>query len=438
MSSDILIPMDEAITRYLDALKRDECYRIDSILKENGADITQKVYFVGANGSEQGPYIRKYLGCEKGNGREYERIFAAQMSGIRFLHIPRIIDWYMIDESTAVIVSEYVEGQTLEQLVSEQGGSYLLANSYFKEVCEAALELHYKFDPPIIHRDFKPSNIIVNNGNVNIIDFGIARSYKKGMDSDTTHFGTRAYAPPEQYGFGQTDFRSDVYALGLILYYLLTSDVPDANARQRSYSSPKVPEPLRKVIVRATMIDPEERYANVRELQEAFITEMSSINAQVDKNATPSFVPSPSQALDASRTLHVAPVIPSAPAAQIGMPCKEQANNGILSRIPKGFGIAWDCFLGVMLTIMLIAGISCTFFPAGTTELDHAPLAIRALAYTDLVVFMLPSIGYLICDRRPLRKLSFFARLRKNHRDILIAAGMFIFGIFIIGLATVL
>ena len=82
-------------------------------------------------------------------------------------------------------------------------------------MCEAVRELHECFNPPLIHRDLKPANIVLSNGRVFLIDFGIARVYRSGSVSDTSHLGTRAYAPPEQYGFGQTDTRSDVYDVPL-------------------------------------------------------------------------------------------------------------------------------------------------------------------------------------------------------------------------------
>lgn len=436
-------------------MKRDECYRVDAVLKENGPDITQKVYFVGANGSEHGPYIRKYLGCQKGNGHEYERILDAQASGVRFLHIPRIFDWYTIDDSTIVVISEYVEGQTLEQVVSEQGGSVLLADALFGGICESVLELHCKFNPPMIHRDLKPSNIIIKNGNVNIIDFGIARSYKAGVSSDTNHFGTREYAPPEQFGFGQTDRRSDVYALGLILYYIMTSETPDSAARQRRFASASIPEPLREIIVKATMIDPDERFSDVAELQRVFNAAMDALKAQWNSAAytqVPSSgmyggIPYGNAAGAAASGVQNAAdqdawaagaAYASPPYADIGVCASASEKRGLLSRIPKGVGIAWDILLGFIVAFMIVAGVASTFDPLETNDIARATLPVRAAAYGGVVLMMFPAIAYLVCDRRPLCKVPVFARLRRKHLDIAIAAALLVAGVVVVGITGML
>ena len=134
----------------------------------------------------------------------------------------------------------------------------------FPKLCEAVRELHEAFDPPLIHRDLKPSNVMLTRDNLTLIDFGIARSFDEAAEQDTHHFGTRAYAPPEQFGYGQSDARTDVYALGMLLYFCLTEKTPDAKARRAGYRDAGVPEPLRAVVERAAAFDPRDRYASVR------------------------------------------------------------------------------------------------------------------------------------------------------------------------------
>ena len=111
---------------------------------------------------------------------------------------------------------------------------------------------------------------MVSCGGLSLIDLGIAREYKGDATTDTHHFGTRAYAPPEQFGFGQTTVRSDVYALGMILYFCLVEQTPDAVVRERGFFDPRIPDPVRLVLMRATEFDPALRYKNVRELKRAF------------------------------------------------------------------------------------------------------------------------------------------------------------------------
>ena len=117
-----------------------------------------------------------------------------------------------------------------------------LAADIFPRLCDAVLELHEGFGAPLIHRDLKPSNIMVSCGGLSLIDQGIAREYKGDATTDTHHFGTRAYAPPEQFGFGQTTVRSDVYALGMILYFCLVEQTPDAVVRERGSLTSRIPD----------------------------------------------------------------------------------------------------------------------------------------------------------------------------------------------------
>ncbi|WP_158098386.1 protein kinase [Collinsella sp. An307] len=168
-----------------------------------------------------------------------------------------------------VVVSEYVPGETLEEVTRARGASLALAQKVVPEVCDAVEELHSACDPPLIHRDLKPQKIIVAPAGLFLIDFGIARRFREKAETDTVRFGTRAYAPPEQYGFGQTDVRSDIYALGGILWYCLTGDDPSASLVPHEVSG-RVGEKLAGVIRRAMAFDPAERFQSVAELARTF------------------------------------------------------------------------------------------------------------------------------------------------------------------------
>lgn len=266
----------DELAEHLNALKRDECYRVDSVLKESQFETTQKVFFVGANGSEQGPYIRKYIKRDAGLGSAYRRIFEAQRAGRRFQHIPRVMDCYDADD-TLVVVMEYVRGETLADVVYRCDPSLPLAIDVFRRLCDAVIELHEGFDPPIIHRDLKPGNIILSHDSLTIIDFGIARAFREEADVDTVRFGTRAYAPPEQFGYRQTDVRSDVYALGMLLYFCLVEKTPDAHVREGGFFDSRIPVPVREVMLHATAFDPDDRYASVRALKQAFLVAVRSL-----------------------------------------------------------------------------------------------------------------------------------------------------------------
>ena len=103
---------------------------------------------------------------------------------------------------------------------------YSDALAIMRKLCDVLKSLH-ALTPPIIHRDLKLSNIILTSENlVYIVDFDTARYYESGQEQDTELLGTKEYAPPEQYGFGQSDARSDIYALGIIFNRLLTGEYP--------------------------------------------------------------------------------------------------------------------------------------------------------------------------------------------------------------------
>lgn len=133
-----------------------------------------------------------------------------------------------------------------------------------KKLCSLLERLH-SLDEPVIHRDIKPENIILSpEGEPGLIDFGIARVYKEGRDSDTVFMGTRSTAPPEQYGYAQTDRRADVYSLGVTLRWMLTGSYePDALERA------DCPEGLKRCLKRAAAFDPRDRYPSAGEFGRA-------------------------------------------------------------------------------------------------------------------------------------------------------------------------
>lgn len=279
------------LDRFLAELQRDENLQVVELLKASPHETTELVQYTGANGAGLGLLLRKRFAAASGLGTAYQELLRAQRAGRRFQHVPQVYAAYRRDDELVVLM-EYVRGDTLAALVrrcnagsgekgAPEGKGPLpvqaptprldLARSVFPQLCDAVAELHESLPTPLIHRDIKPENIIVTPACVPVlIDFGIARTYKTGAATDTVHFGTADYAPPEQYGFGQTDIRSDVYALGLVLWFCLTGRVPAPSDRELAYTDSAVPEPLRRVIVRAAAFDPSDRYPSARALRQAF------------------------------------------------------------------------------------------------------------------------------------------------------------------------
>jgi hypothetical protein len=142
-------------------------------------------------------------------------------------NIPKIADFFE-ENGRACLVMEFIWGESLEKRL-EAANAPLLETDVLKwaiQLCDALHYLHTR-QPPIIFRDMKPSNVMATNtGLVKLIDFGIARTYKVGKKRDTVAMGSENYAAPEQWGQGQTDARSDVYALGATMYHLMANMAP--------------------------------------------------------------------------------------------------------------------------------------------------------------------------------------------------------------------
>ena len=169
------------------------------------------------------------------------------------------------NEKMLVTVREYIEGQPLDRYAAENELSSAEITRICVEICDILAYLHHR-DEPIIHRDIKPQNIIIGpGGSVYLIDFDIARVYRSGHDTDTVFFGTLAYAPPEQYGFSQTDARTDIYSLGILLRYLLTGSTKE-NKNVKLY------RPLAKIIQKCTGFAPRDRFSDVSQVRKALLS----------------------------------------------------------------------------------------------------------------------------------------------------------------------
>jgi len=166
--------------------------------------------------------------------------------------LPRFFEQYQNDQILCV-VREYIEGEPLSDYVRENPLPTERIVSFGEQLCGILSVLH-GHTPPIIHRDIKPENIIVKpDGSLALIDFDISRTYKASAGGDTVFFGTKGYAPPEQYGFGQTDSRADIYALGVLLRWMVTGSV-------RENPNVTIHPGLQRVIDRCTAFSPDERY----------------------------------------------------------------------------------------------------------------------------------------------------------------------------------
>lgn len=245
----------------LDALERDEAYAVVKVLSSKPSGTTELVSEAGSLGF----YVRKRIPIEIANREAWE-----QLAFISDSRLPRVIEMYELPD-TFVAVCEYVEGFSLDQLVSAQGKLVpAQAFSLLEGVCSAADVLH---EHGIVHRDISPTNVIVAGDGAHLIDLGIARVGEVGVRHDTTKLGTWGFAAPEQYGFAQTDARSDVYSIGCLAAYMLTGIRPDEEGFDAALDG--LATPTRAAIDRARAFEPSARFASATE----FLSEVSGSDA---------------------------------------------------------------------------------------------------------------------------------------------------------------
>lgn len=163
-----------------------------------------------------------------------------------------------IENNELIVIEEYIQGRNLVSLLKEKHKlDPQEVTSITINVCKALMHLH-SLPIPIIHRDIKLANIMIDNhSHVILVDFDVSRFYKTEMNMDTTILGTEGYAAPEQFGFKQTDARSDIYALGIVMNFLLTGMHPKEFLCQGE---------LTRIIQKCICFDPEDRYESALDL----------------------------------------------------------------------------------------------------------------------------------------------------------------------------
>lgn len=165
-----------------------------------------------------------------------------------------------IVKDTLIVIEEFINGVTLEYALSEGSLEYSKAISYIAQLLQTLRYLH-SLNPPIIHRDLKPANIMIDNDKLKLIDFDIARHFDEEQAKDTVIMGSVGYAAPEQYGFLQSDPRTDIYAVGVLINEIFTGKHPHDEL---------VLGRLTKIVKKCIYMDPKQRYKNVESLYKAF------------------------------------------------------------------------------------------------------------------------------------------------------------------------
>jgi serine/threonine protein kinase len=218
---------------------------------------------------------------------------ASILSQLDHPNLPQVIDFFE-DAGRAYLVMEFIWGESLEKRL-EQTRSPLMERQVLQwavQVCEVLDYLHSR-QPPVIFRDLKPSNVMVNNaGVVKLVDFGIARTYKEHKLQDTIALGSENYAAPEQWGQAQTDPRSDIYGLGSTMYHLLANMPPSpaflpTEPTSLDQLSGAISKETVQIVTKAMARDREERYASAAEMRDALLACLPGYVSPLQPKAVP-------------------------------------------------------------------------------------------------------------------------------------------------------
>ena len=199
----------------------------------------------------------------KANGQDMvvrsfpEKIVAyEELYKIKAPNLPVIYDVKNFDDGQ-IVLEEYIEGLTVAQVMETGNYRYLGARRVIRAICKALAVLHQR---NLVHRDIKPENIVIDkNGRVVLIDFNASRKISNAS-KDTVVMGTVGYASPEQLGVAQSDARTDIYAIGILLNVMITGKHPSEKLAKGKAG---------KIVLKATIVNPDERYTSVEKLARA-------------------------------------------------------------------------------------------------------------------------------------------------------------------------
>jgi serine/threonine protein kinase len=206
-------------------------YRIVKQLAQGGFGAVYRAWDTALN---HACALKENLAKDVNAQKQFERE-ATILAPLRHPNLPAVTDYFDVPGQGQYLVMDFVEGEDLQDKLDRAGQSLPEAQvvGWIAQVCDALTYLHSQ-NPPIIHRDIKPANIkITPQGQAVLVDFGIAKLY---VPSQKTTLGARAvtpgYSPPEQYGQGNTDARTDVYALAATLYTMLAGQEPQESVQR--------------------------------------------------------------------------------------------------------------------------------------------------------------------------------------------------------------
>lgn len=275
-------------------------YRIHEILGQGGMGA---VYRATDENLDVTVAIKENAFFSEDYARQFRRE-AKVLAALRHPNLPRVFDYFVIDQQGQYLVMDYIEGDDLRQWMNKEGViSEIEAVQIGIEICDALIYLHSRV-PAITHRDIKPGNIkITPDGEVLLVDFGLVKiNYGKEMTTTAARAMTPGYSPPEQYGDTPTDHRSDIFSLGATLYAALAGYLPeDSLARAtgkteltplRNYN-PDVSSKLASIIEKSLALRYKDRWQSAWDFKEALLEVKEAIPKEEWKSDRLIFVEEP-------------------------------------------------------------------------------------------------------------------------------------------------
>ena len=294
-------------------------YRVVRLLAEGGFGAVYKAWDLDING----PCALKHnLDSSEEAQRQFERE-AQTLSDVNHPNLPRVTDKFFVPGQGQFLVMDFVDGVDLQTMVEQGPISEEKALGWIGQIADALTYLHDR-SQPIIHRDIKPANIrITPQGQAILVDFGLVKVYDEHLK---TTMGARAvtpgYSPPEQYGQGNTDARTDIYALSATLYTLLTGQEPQESVLRivgdkvvpARKAKPAISIKTSAAISTGMALRPTERYQQVSDLKVALLDPEPVLKVSVPQTKIPS------SQLSRSTTTPLRPVVSGARSSNVKEP----------------------------------------------------------------------------------------------------------------------
>ncbi len=238
-------------------------YKILSVIGRGG----MSVVYLAINERANRPWAIKEVRKGQGADLEADRKEIEMLRRLKHRNLPAIADVIEYEESL-LIVMDYIEGRSLDEILKEQGPQpQEQVVRWARQICDVLFYLHTR-EPAVIYRDMKPANVMLkpDGEEIALIDFGAAKEYKPEKIKDTVSLGTRGYAAPEQYEEeGKSDARTDIYCFGVMLFRLLTGADPHG-LQPVTAINPALSQGLEDIILRCTQVRKEDRYQSCGEL----------------------------------------------------------------------------------------------------------------------------------------------------------------------------